>query len=103
MAQPDAETAQSLTEADKVLPTLESGGWRVIKAKLDEKILDLQNINNLDFTSEQTVLFDLKARKMAADLLYEWLKNDVYGFVEQQSIASEAMRDPVEQGFIERH
>lgn len=103
MAQPDAETAQSLTEADKVLLTLESGGWRVIKAKLDEKILDLQNINNLDFTSEQTVLFDLKARKMAADLLYEWLKNDVYGFVEQQSIASEAMRDPVEQGFIERH
>lgn len=96
----DAETQKNLTDAEKVLLTLGSEGWAIIKAKLDEKILDLQNINNLDFTTEQSVLFDLKARKMAADLLFNWLKIDVYGFVEQQRAAA-AKAEPTG-GFIDR-
>jgi hypothetical protein len=78
-------------------------GWGIVKTKLDSKILDLQNINNLDFTSEQTVLFDLRARKMAADILFQWLKDDVYGFADQQAANTIAMMDAPDNGFIERH
>lgn len=98
----DTETSKQLTDADHVRSLLNSQGWAVIKRALDDYILDLQNINNLDFTSEQTVLFDLKARKMAADLLFAWLRDNVYGFVEQQDATTRALDDAPTETFIER-
>lgn len=103
MAQPDIETAITLSEGEEVGLMVEGRGWGIVKAKLDARILDLQNINNLDFTNEQTVLFDLKARKMAADLLFSWLKDDVYGFAEQQKANADAMHDSPVEEFVERH
>lgn len=80
----DKDTQQILTDADHVKGLLGSDGWRVIKSKLDERILDLQNINNLDLADVATLPAQLAARKMAVDQIWDWLKKDVYGFVEQQ-------------------
>lgn len=78
----DKETKEILSEADHVKNMLESDGWKSIKAKLDARILDLQNINNLDIT--QSLEHQLLGRKMAVSEIWNWLKDDVYGFVEQQ-------------------
>lgn len=102
MANLEPDTQKVLTDGEEVFNTTQSKGWGVMKGKLDARILDLQNINNLDFTSQDSVLFDLKARKMAADLLFAWLKQDVYGFIEQASVASEALHDSPTGGFVER-
>lgn len=80
----DAETEKVLSEADHVRNMLDSDGWRIVKQKLDVRILDLQNINNLDLANESNTLFDLKARKLASDILFAWMKDDLYGFVQQQ-------------------
>lgn len=76
----DPESQKQLTDAEEVQLMLNSKGWAIAKQKLDEKILDLQNIANLD---EQNLAVDLKARIMASKILFEWAKNDVYGFVHQ--------------------
>lgn len=81
------EDAKALTEAEHILAMTQSQGWGIIKPKLDAYILDLQNISNIDSTSADTVVADIKARKLAVDYLFGWLKRDVYGVIEQQRAA----------------
>jgi hypothetical protein len=85
----DNETSKNLTDADHVENMIGSDGWNIIKSKLDTRILDLQNINNLDLTDINTLSTQLASRKMAVDMIYAWLKDDVYGFVEQQRVNME--------------
>lgn len=80
----DAETKQIITAAEHVVSLIESQGWAIVKEKLDTKILDLQNISNIDMSKPETLSVQVAARVLAAQLLFEWLKNDVYGFVQQQ-------------------
>jgi len=97
----DRETKDILTEADHVKSMTESDGWKSVKGKLDQKILDLQNINNLDLADVSTLPTQLAARKMAVDVIWGWLKNDVYGFVEQQELNNKKMEDKID-AFIGR-
>lgn len=93
----DAETKQILSEADQVKSMLESDGWKLVKSKLDARILDLQNINNLDLTKLESVNTQIAARKMAVDEIFGWLKGDVYGFVEQQEKNNQSLMERAEQ------
>jgi hypothetical protein len=98
---PDVETAKILTEADHVKSLLDSQGWQSIYSKLSQRILDLQNINNLDLTDPTTLSTQLAARKMAVEHIWEWLKNDVFGFVEQQESNAQKLQEKPEE-FIDR-
>jgi hypothetical protein len=97
----EKETSEILTEADHVKAMIDSDGWKSIKGKLDTRILDLQNINNLDMTDVTTLQSQLAARKMAVDIIFDWLKSDVYGFVEQQESNAQKLIDTPE-SFINR-
>lgn len=97
----DKEEGQQLTLADHVSSMLHSEGWKYAREKLDQRILDLQNINNLDMTKPDTLGIQLAARKMAVDEIWAWLKGDIYGFIEQQKVANEKLGEKVEE-FIGR-
>lgn len=97
----DTEDGKNLTDAQEVQNLLNSRGWAVIKDKLDTRILDLQNINNLDMSDIATLSTQLAARKMAVDEMYAWLKGDVSGFVEQQAIGA-ARETVTETAYVER-
>lgn len=98
----DKETKEILSEADHVKAMLGSDGWKSVKGKLDVRILDLQNINNLDTTDVSTLGQQLAARKMAVDIIFTWLKADVYGFVEQQESNNQKLIDEGVENFIGR-
>lgn len=98
----DLETTKELTAADHVKSMLNSDGWHVVKDKLDTRILDLQNIHNLDMSQPETLSQQLAARKMAVDIIWQWLTQDVMGFVEQQESNSQALIDKGVETFIER-
>jgi len=102
MATLDADTQKELTDGEEVSNLIQSRGWAVVKEKLDVKILDLQNINNLDLSTLDTIATQIAARKMASDLIFAWLKDDVFGYVEQQTANNVALRDKRDEGFIER-
>lgn len=87
----DKETKEILSEADHVNAMIGSDGWKSVKAKLDARILDLQNIHNLDMADISTLPAQLAARKMAVDIIFSWLKSDVHGFVEQQKSNMESL------------
>lgn len=96
----DKDTQDILTEADHVKAMTESEGWKSIKGKLDQKILDLQNMANLDRSKPLEAQID--GRMYAADIFFTWLKNDVYGFIEQQEANNRPK--PIEnEPFIEQH
>ena len=98
----DKDTQEILTEADHVKSLLASEGWNSIYGKLQTKLLDLQNIYNLDMTDPNTVNVQLASRKMAVETIMAWLKGDVFGFVEQQEANNRPK--PVEnEPFIEQH
>lgn len=96
----DADTNKVLTDAEEVRNLTHSRGWAVIHAKLVEKILDLQNINNIDAEKPETLTTQLLGRKLASDLLYGWLKADVFGAVEQADAAK--MPEEAPEGYIGR-
>ena len=95
------DETRNLTEADNIIAMIESAGWKSVKGKLDIRILDLQNINNLDISDVSTLATQLAARKMASEIIFDWLKQDVYGFVEQQTTNTVKLSEPTED-FIER-
>ena len=98
----DSETQKLQTDADKVIGMLNSDGWQVIHAKLNERIIDLQNINNIDTSDPATLGAQVAARILASQLLFDFLKKDVYGFVEQQSVNA-AVPPPKDDEIIERN
>lgn len=98
----DKETQKILTEADHVKAMTESEGWKSVKAKLDTRILDLQNIGNLDMSKPESLSAQLAARTMAVNEIWAWLKSDVYGFVEQQETNNQPKQVESEP-FIETH
>lgn len=89
-----------LTDSEEVRKMLETRGWAIVKAKYDQQILDLQNITNIDTSTPDNLMADLKARKMASDILFNFLKLNVYGTVEQQDASRSLVDTPID--FIER-
>lgn len=97
----DAETKAVITAAEHVLNLTQSEGWRIVKDKLDAKILDLQNIHNIDTADQNKMLTEILGRKLAVDILFNWLKNDVYGFVQQQQANNGTVHKPESEDIID--
>lgn len=97
----DAETQKQLTDAEEVANLISSKGWGVIYGRLQEEILDLQNINNLD--NNQPLEPQILGRKLASDLIFAWLKRDVFGLVEQAEASKQALQQADSNGYVEHH
>jgi hypothetical protein len=87
---------QELTTAQHVASMLQSDGWKYAYDKFAQRILDLQNINNLDLTKPESLSIQLAARKMAVDEMWAWMRGDVIGFVEQQKVAEQKLTEKPE-------
>jgi hypothetical protein len=69
----DKETLQVQAEGQMIADYMKSDGYRWLKDRLMEKIMDLQSIMNVDGTPEN-VIVDLKARRMAVETLVSLIK-----------------------------
>lgn len=96
----DADTQEVLSDTDELVNLTNSKGWAIAKSKLDQRILDLQNINNIDLTKPETLAIQLAARKLASDLLFEWLQGDIYGVISQNQSNAKLLEDKQEDSFI---
>lgn len=82
----DKETKKVLTDGEKLKLMTEHEGWAIAYQKLSDKIMDLQFIANVDDSDANKALIDMKARKYAVALLWDWVNNDILGSVEQHII-----------------
>ncbi len=70
----DRETQDILAIQKQLQEVVGTDGWRIVRAKLTQKILDLQNAFNIDDADPQRMLIDLQARKMASNTLFDFLR-----------------------------
>lgn len=98
----DRETKEILSEADHVKAMIGSDGWKSVYGKLQNRIIDLQNINNVDMDKPDSVATQIIARKMAVQEIWTWLKSDVFGFVEQQESNNAKIVERGIESFIDR-
>ena len=100
----DVETTSEISDGEKIQYMTQTDGWQIVFAKLSERILDLQNINNLNDSSPEQLIAEIKARKLAVDILWDWLKSDVTGRVEQYENNLRTLHDArvTDEGYVDR-
>lgn len=79
----DSDTKQVLTDGEKLKLLTEHQGWGILYQKFSDKIMDLQFIANVDDSTPEKAIIDMKSRKYAVAILLDWMKNDILGTVEQ--------------------
>lgn len=57
-------------------------GWSVARDRLVKRIEDLQNAFSIEDKTEHEMFVDLKARKIASVVLFDWLR-DIEGTADQ--------------------
>lgn len=70
----DSETKKVIGEQKGLQSLVSHESWGVARQKLIDKILDLQNAFNILDVDEKSMFIDLKARKIATEILVEWLR-----------------------------
>jgi hypothetical protein len=70
----DKETQKILDDNKELFELTAHSGWKVARARIVTKILDLQNAFNLDDKDMQMLLIDLRARKIATTLFNDFLR-----------------------------
>lgn len=71
----DIETKRILGEAKQLQSLVNGEGWDIARKKLTDKIADLQNAFNIEDKDEHEMLTDLKARKLATAILFDWIRD----------------------------
>lgn len=91
----DNETKKVLSVKEKMRDLVGHEGWPLVRSIFSEKILDLQNAFNLEFTDPQSMFIDLKARMLASQILFDLLR-------EIEGSAQEAVENKqfIDKGYI---
>lgn len=82
----DPETEQIKAIGKALKEMTETDGWGFARARLTDKILSLQNAFDIEESNPEEMVRELKARKIATQILYDWLKTDIEGEVAQLQI-----------------
>ncbi len=80
---PKKLTKKQIAEEQKIADTkikintfVSSSEWQVIRQTLIDKIMDLQSVMNIDNdSSPEIIVIDMRSRKIAIEILLEWLKD----------------------------
>lgn len=71
----DKETQAVISEGLRVTEFVASEGWRYVKQKFTEKIMDLQSIRNLDKTKSAMLMQrEIVVRELVVDTLMDIIK-----------------------------
>ncbi len=79
----DKDTQNVMTDGERLRLLCQHEGWDVARKKLIEKITQLQTTIGLKMTDPQQMFIEVQARTLAAEMLFDWFKNDIEGTAEQ--------------------
>jgi len=78
----DIETQKIYAEGEAVSEYVKSKAWGIVKQKFHDKILDLQNVRNVNTKDVNSIALDVLARQAAVDILEEFTK-EIEGLASQ--------------------
>lgn len=96
------ETQDNMRKAGDISEVLGMPGWTHIYAMAMDKIMDLQSINNLDDADANTLILDLKARRMASTTILDFLKEINAFALNNNAVRQSYENDSVSDSYIER-
>lgn len=91
----DKETQSVLAKNKQFQDLTGQDAWKYVREQFTNQILDLQSIANIDEENIQNVAVELKARKIAAEFLFEWLK-----WIEGQAVTAVEMKTIVKKTWL---
>jgi hypothetical protein len=68
------ETNKILSEQDQLRELVSHQGWKIARRIMADKILDLQDAFKIDDRTATAMLTDLRVRKKAAQILFDFLQ-----------------------------
>lgn len=77
----DPETEYLKTIGKALKEMTETDGWGIARDRLTDKIISLQNAFDISDSTPEEMVRELKARKIATQILFDWLKTDIEGEV----------------------
>jgi hypothetical protein len=89
----DLETKTLLTEQEKIARFVKGEDYQIIKARISEKIFDLQSVMNVAGGTAEQIVIDMKSRRMAVETLYAVLA-DIEGTAAQYEANALLVEDP---------
>jgi len=99
----DKETRKISIEGKRLKELVESEGWQIAKKKLMDKLMDAGSVMNFDSKLDpQKAVIEIAAKKMAIEMVYEWITRDVYGTVEQHKSNSKEIFNEMKEDYIIR-
>lgn len=78
----DPETSRIKAISKSLQELIKHDGWDIARARLTDRILELQNAFNIEDKSPEEMFIELRANKKASIILFDWLK-DIEGTVDQ--------------------
>lgn len=91
----DAETQDVMQEGEAISDFVKNKAWHIIKAKISDKMLDLQSVMNVKKDDPVKMAIEVEARQLAASYLFEILK-DVEGQAAQHDANKPLAQDAVQ-------
>lgn len=70
----DKETIDNLTEGEKWKHFVDGEMWQKARDILANKVIDMQSVNNIETTDAQEALNEIRSRRTAVTMVWEWLK-----------------------------
>lgn len=77
------EEKKILSDGERLTLMLEHEGWAIARSLLSERILELQMIGDIVSLSPEDMAIQVKAKKLAAEILYAFLTQDIEGTAAQ--------------------
>lgn len=71
----DAETSKILSEGERLKQLVESDGWKIVRERLMNRMIDVQSVLGLDIEDPQKMLIAVGARKQAIQIIYDWFRD----------------------------
>lgn len=78
------EEKEIQSEGEQIAQVMGMPGWDLIEAEFEKEIMDLQSIQNIDDSSADAALADMKARNMSVKKMMAWWRK-IHGKVERKA------------------
>lgn len=97
---PKKPTKKQIAEEQKIIDSkvkintfVSSSEWQIVRQSLIDKIMDLQSVMNIDNdSSPEIIVIDMRSRKIAIEILLEWLR-DIEGTALEVSSTPKMLKD----------
>lgn len=95
----DRNTARELTRSEEIKALVQSTGWLEVRKLLLDKMIELNDITNIEVTDPSQLVIIVRAKQEAVAILAEWLQQ-IEGIAKNADAIKQQMREQIQADFL---